>query len=64
MSEACLKQIMYWNKALQQSQKGHKRKNRLVARLRDQVSDLEAENRRMMLRLAKLELMVDQQDEG
>lgn len=57
MSKACIKQIMYWNKALQDSQKGHRRKNRLILRLRKQIDSLETENRELMLKIANLEVI-------
>jgi len=59
MTEACLKQIRYWNRALKESQKGHRRKNRLISRLRNRISDLEAENRRMMLSVAEKDAEIE-----
>ena len=56
MSQACLKQIMYWDKALKSAQKGHRRKNRLIFRLERRVASLETENRELTLRIAELEL--------
>jgi len=56
MSNACIKQIMYWNKALQESQKGHRRKNCLIARLRSEIDFLETQNRKLMLIIAELEV--------
>ena len=53
---ACLKQIFYWDKALRESQKGHRRKNRNIVRLQRRIDDLATENRELMLKIAKLEL--------
>ena len=57
MSNACLKQIRYWSKALQESQKGHRRKNRLIFRLTKRIDSLESENRQLMLKIANLEVI-------
>ena len=50
MSQACLKQIHYWMKALRESEKGHRRKNKHINRLerenlklRQLIADLQVE---------------------
>jgi len=54
---ACLEQIIYWNKALKESQKGHRRKNRKIVSLQLRIDAMATENRELMLRIAKLELL-------
>ena len=56
MSDACLKQIKYWHKAIQQLQKGIKRKNKLINRLQMENNDLISDNAMLMVILAELEM--------
>jgi len=56
MSEACLKQIRYWDKALKDSQKGHIRKNRKIHSMKLKLIDQEKTIRELMKYIAVLEL--------
>ena len=51
MSEACLRQIRYWDKALKASQKGHKRKNRKIFSLEAKILELERTIRELMVEI-------------
>jgi len=64
MSEACIKQIKYWYKTIQQLQKGIRRKNKYITRLERENNDLVKKYSHAMMRIAELELENPDQGRG
>ena len=56
MSEACLKQIRYWDAALKQSHKAIRRKNNHIRRLQCENASLNQKVAGLMAALAEKEL--------
>jgi len=54
ISDACISQIKYWTKALQESEKGHRRKNKKLRARDSEIIYLKAQIADLHVHLAEL----------